>query len=176
MSFGAFMNSIDAFARPALAGAGKAIGTLGKEVIGPAIGEAGKAIGVFGKETALPAIGEVGKTLESFGKDEIAPAMGFAMAGAAPSLDSLNQEQIRIFADQARKALGPTLETTGNKLECLPEEALAWIKAHPIQAAALLVSVVTLAAPGLVSAPVLYALGWGGTGVRAGTAVPQDMV
>lgn len=164
------MSSIDAFARPALAGAGQAMGTLGK-VIGPAIGEAGKAVGKFGKETALPAIGEIGKALGSFGKDKLAPAMGFAMAGAASSLDSLSKEQIREFADQARTALGPA----GNRLETLPEEVLVWIKAHPIQTAAFLASSVTLVAPGLVSAPVLYALGWGGAGVRAGTIISENM-
>ncbi|EKD20066.1 uncharacterized protein L3040_002256 [Drepanopeziza brunnea f. sp. 'multigermtubi'] len=148
---------------PAMGEAAKALDSFGEDVLGPAMSEAGKALDTFGKEKLGPAVGEVGKALDTFGKEKLGPAM--AVTGQA--LDTFGKEKLGPAMDQTGKALdvfgkeklGPAMELTGDL-----------IKKNPGAAAAIAASGLTFVAPFLVTGPLLWVFGWGGTGIRAGSA------
>ncbi|TAQ86342.1 hypothetical protein B7494_g5308 [Chlorociboria aeruginascens] len=62
-----------------------------------------------------------------------------------------------------------TEEPSAMRWDQAPTALRAWIEAHPYQTAFLVMNGVIVLAPGVLSAPVLAALGWGGAGVRAGS-------
>ena len=113
------------------------------------------------KDHAAPALRELEKTIGNFNQDRLAPLI----VGAMAALPEVGQE------------VGTTLENTGKaayhfcKHEIGPdagEKIQKAVRDHPIQAGLLAVSGLTILFPGLVSVPVLGALGWTPLGPSAG--------
>ena len=127
------------------------------------------------KDILLPALDFLGNTITSLTQNQLVPAL----AGAAISLDAFGRETLIPGLEEAGKFakdklddLLPVVEKAGEyaKENAGPamEKVGEYVKENPGKSALWAASGLTVLVPGLVSAPVLWAFGWGSTGVRVG--------
>lgn len=108
---------------------------------------AGKAAaaGSYGYNTLTPALSEASKAALKRGQEHVVPAL----SSAAQNMRNIDVKQA-----------GPAVVAAGS-----------WMAAHPGQTALHAVSLSTLAFPGLIAGPLLWATGFAGTGVQGGELV-----
>lgn len=167
-----------------LAGAASAGIAIGKEKLGPAIEEGSKAVFTFGKDKVVPAMGEAVNVANDFGKEQFLPAMagavqaansfaqalGPAAAGAAVALSPLVGDLGKTVEGSMGQAMTEAGKFAEEKFKPAIEKGGNYVKNNPGTAAMVAASVLSFAAPGIVSGPVLWVFGWGSNGVRAGTS------
>lgn len=107
---------------------------------------AGKAAaaGSYGYNTLTPALSEASKAALKRGQEHVVPAL----SSAAQNMRNIDVKQA-----------GPAVVAAGS-----------WMAAHPGQTALHAVSLSTLAFPGLIAGPLLWATGFAGTGVQGASA------
>ncbi|KAI6710612.1 hypothetical protein JHW43_006835 [Diplocarpon mali] len=146
---------------PAVGKGGEALANFGKEKLLPAMESAASVANEFGKEKLMPALAEAGQSINSFAQTHLGPAVGGAALAISPALGEFG------------KKLGPAMEQAGNygkHILSAMADTVNWCKNNPGQTAVYAASAVTVLAPGIVSVPMLWAFGFAGTGITAGSA------
>jgi len=164
-----------------LTGALEATDHFGRNTLAPAVSEGVEAVGNFGKNTLTPAAGEVIYKADQFRQSHLGPALSEGVKAAGDFKQNVLVPVLgkggKAIEDLGQQLLGPPEEEATDKstfarildkAKKLSEEAPKWVKEHPGQTAMYAVSGVTLVAPGILAGPVLWAFGWGATGMRAG--------
>lgn len=104
----------------------------------------------------MPALAGAAISLDAFGRETLVPGLEEAGKFAKEKLDDLIPV-VEKAGEYAKENAGPAMEKVGE-----------YVKENPGKSALWAASGLTVLVPGLVSAPVLWAFGWGSTGVRAG--------
>ncbi|CAL3967313.1 unnamed protein product [Diplocarpon coronariae] len=140
---------------------GEALANFGKEKLLPAMGSVASVANEFGKEKLMPALAEAGQSIKSFAQTRLGPAVAGAALAISPAMGEFG------------KKLGPAMEQAGNygkHILLAMADTVNWCKNNPGQTAVYAASAMTVLAPGIVSVPMLWAFGFAGTGITAGSA------
>ncbi|CZS88793.1 uncharacterized protein RAG0_00412 [Rhynchosporium agropyri] len=161
------------------------LSTISKETLGPGLSTASKAVNEFSQSRLGPAIVGAAIGLDLFGKEKLSPAMEYVKVNAEPAIKKTGElagEGVKIAGEYVRENAGPAMKKTGELagegVKIAGEENAGpamkktgnYVKKNPGKSALYAASAVTLLAPGIVAAPVLWAFGWGSAGVRGGSA------
>jgi hypothetical protein len=179
-------NILKMYLKAFLTGALEATDHFGRNTIAPAVGERVKAVNDFGKNTLAPAAGEAVNKANQFRQSHLAPALGEGVIIAGDFKQNVLIPVLgkggEAIENLGQQVLGPpdeeavdksTFARILDKARKLPGEAPKWVKQHPGQTAMYAASGVTLVAPGILAGPVLWAFGWGSTGMRASEFSPS---
>ncbi|TVY26597.1 hypothetical protein LHYA1_G004541 [Lachnellula hyalina] len=156
--------------RLALSEVCKNLDGFGKTKLGPVLVGTGAALEGFGKNKLGPALSEVAKAADHFGHHHLGPAVGGldpALGETAAALDDFVATCFRPSSKDSRSFRPAPTWTSTDKLS---GESGKWIKEHPGRTALLATSVATIAAPSIVSGPLLWAFGCRRTSTLGGSA------
>ncbi|KAL5325681.1 hypothetical protein ACEPPN_006810 [Leptodophora sp. 'Broadleaf-Isolate-01'] len=131
------------------------LSTTGKEQVLPALNSLSKAITSFSANQLGPALAGAAIGLDVFGKEKVIPAM---LEAGKFGKEKIGPKVLEV-GEYVRENAGPAVKKTGE-----------YVKENPGMTAVYAVSGLTILVPGLVSGPALWVFGWGGLGVRGGSA------
>ncbi|KAF4616223.1 hypothetical protein G7Y89_g15183 [Cudoniella acicularis] len=156
MALNQFFSGVRAAAQPAV--------VFSQQQIIPALGSAVKIADNFRKDTLSPAF----ETINELTQENVAPYIEVTMT----AVDDFDKKTLR---PALGNALGPALDQMGirEEVEEFSGKAADWVKENPGSAAMIVTGFFPSFVPGVVSAPFLWALGYGGNGVRAASIASE---